>query len=156
MIAFRFPRIFSVWTLVGICLAGAGCGGGSDGPRTIPISGKVTYKGEPVKNGQINFFPETGQEIRGTQANTQEDGVFQTPPGKGLMVGRYKVSVQAYKGPVNDPASEAPPGGMAKTAKTGDSELAVPKKYASPDTSGLTVAVEASDSSKTLDLELTD
>lgn len=106
-----------------------------------------------MKNGQVNFFPEAGQEIRGTQANTQEDGAFETPPGKGLMVGRYKISIQAYKSPLYAPASDAPPGGMAKT---GDSDLAVPKKYTSPDTSGLTVTVEANDSSKTLDLELTD
>jgi len=50
MIAFRPPTDFSMWIVIGTCLAWAGCGGVSGGPRTIPISGKITYKGEPVQN----------------------------------------------------------------------------------------------------------
>ena len=34
----------------------AGCGG-SSGPRTIPASGKITYKGEPLDAGTVTFSP---------------------------------------------------------------------------------------------------
>jgi len=66
-----------------------------------------------------------------------------------VAAGRYRVSIEAYKRPLH----EIPP---AELAKIGDDNWAVPKKYLKPDTSGLTVTVEESDSSKTADFELVD
>lgn len=149
MVTFRSPTSLLSWIAVGTCLAWVGCGGGSGGPRTIPVSGKVTYKGEPVKGAVVNFFPEAGQNVSGAQATCQDDGSFETPSGRGLTAGRYRVAIEAYKQPLH----EIPP---AELAKIGDSNLAVPKKYLKPDTSGLTVTVEESESSKTADFELVD
>lgn len=40
-----------------LLFAAVGCGGGDNGPQTYPISGQVTYAGEPVASGRIAFLP---------------------------------------------------------------------------------------------------
>ncbi|MFG0335766.1 MAG: hypothetical protein ACF8TS_20595, partial [Maioricimonas sp. JB049] len=41
-------------------LAGCGDGPAYDGPTRFPLSGRVTFKGEPVASGMISFVPEDG------------------------------------------------------------------------------------------------
>lgn len=142
--------IFCFMSFLGFTLLIHGCGGGaSDAPATIPVSGTIKYKGEPVKQGTINFAPVDQKKSRAAQATINENGSFETRPEKGLMVGEYQVSVLSHTKPLH----EIPP---AELSKLGDSIYAVPKKYSEFKTSGLTVKIEQGDSSKELNFDLTD
>ncbi|MEZ6101360.1 MAG: hypothetical protein R3E01_20705 [Pirellulaceae bacterium] len=100
----------------------AGCGGKSEG---VLVSGKVTFRNQPVTQGVINFFPDSGKTLGGA---IQADGTFACH----LLPGQYRVIVNA------PPA--APPGW-----KDGDpmptTTAQVPAHFARPDTSGLTLTV---------------
>lgn len=114
------------------------------GPQRIPVSGNVTYNGQPVKEGTITF----GAVSKGTGGVAViRDGKFQVE--KGLFVGSYTIMINAVKENLID----LPP---LEAAKRRDSNLAVPKKYTDVKTSGLTLKVEKGDSSKELNLDLTD
>ncbi len=97
----RFPGFIN-----GLCLAGAmiaisiaGCGAGNDGPPRYPLSGTVTFEGQPVPIGTIYFNPD------GTQGNTGpgsaadiRDGKYETPAGKGHVGGPMIIRVDGYDG----------------------------------------------------------
>ncbi|MFN0198842.1 MAG: hypothetical protein ACKVT0_19010 [Planctomycetaceae bacterium] len=142
---FRMPGF-----ILALAATVAGCGGSSDAPTTVPVSGKVTYNGAGVKNASITFSPLDPAKSRAAQASTGEDGSFKTPDGKGLMVGKYKVFIQAYKKPL----AEISPKDLA--TEGGDNNLAVPKKYTDLKTTDLEVEIAAGDSSKDLTLDLKD
>ncbi len=53
--AFRFlPSALRLRVLVLLALAGLGC---DRGPHMVPVTGHVTYNGEPVSQGEISFVP---------------------------------------------------------------------------------------------------
>ncbi len=75
-----------------------GCGyRGYDGDRRFPLSGKVTFDGEPVDLGSISFLPaaEGGkQRVSGGQI---EDGKYAVPEEQGANVGKYRVEIHWAK-----------------------------------------------------------
>jgi hypothetical protein len=82
-------RLFLFGMIGGLVLLPLGCGQAT----TYPVSGTVTYNGEPIPEGYIAFVPEG--------------------PGRGgggaITNGRYSVSVQAGKNRVEITASKAVP-----------------------------------------------
>lgn len=77
-----------------------GCSGGTnDGPARYSLSGTVTFKGEPVPVGYIQFYPdsEKGNKGPGTGADIK-DGRFSTPAGKGVVGGPHVVEITGYDG----------------------------------------------------------
>lgn len=127
-----------------LCAAAAGCG--SSGPPMASVSGKVTYKGQPVPKGLVAFYPTT-PDGRNATGNIEADGSYtiQTEtPGDGAILGDYRVAITARDDVILDyiPKKPIPPKRLA------------PAKYESPETSGLTVKVESG--SNTKDFELTD
>ncbi|MEA1951467.1 MAG: hypothetical protein U9N87_08785 [Planctomycetota bacterium] len=70
-----------------------GCSGG-DGRKGL--SGTVSVDGQPLESGLINFRPAAG-----TKSNSSgcaiKDGEFQIAADKGLPVGKYMVTVQAFR-----------------------------------------------------------
>jgi len=136
-----------------------GCGDDGLGKR-YPVSGTVTYKGEPLAKGAISFYATgTGNESRGafgTIANgkytlsTQSDG-------DGAFPGDYVVSINAKQADLS--AAEKNAGGgsarqddVLKAYKNAKSPI--PQKYEIPESSGLKAKVEAR--SNTFNFELTD
>jgi hypothetical protein len=92
--------------LVGVSVLVAGCGKGSG---VVPVSGRVTLEGEPVKNMMVNFTPAGETEGHGAIAVTDADGRFtlQGVRGEsGVRVGEYKVSFYPADVPAtpDDPA----------------------------------------------------
>jgi hypothetical protein len=85
-------------TLIVTVLASAfasGCGG--SGPRTIPVSGTVTYKGKPVANANVSFAPEDPSGLIATGV-TDSSGHFKLgtlAAEDGAIVGKYRVTVIA-------------------------------------------------------------
>jgi hypothetical protein len=94
MFAARLPAIALCLTLA------LGC---SSKPPVSNISGKVTFKGEPVPAGFITLTPDVGQGNLGPNQNLQiKDGVYDsaklTPPG--IKPGAYLIQIEGFNGKV--------------------------------------------------------
>lgn len=89
MLSWRKP--FLPWATLLLVLALAGCG---DGSNLVPVTGTLTYKGNPVTNAYIDFTPEQG---RPSWGQTDDQGRFKLEydgKHKGAVVGKHKVSVR--------------------------------------------------------------
>ena len=108
------------------------------------MTGVVTLDGSPVTSGVVNFIG-TGDAGYAASAPLSAEGRYQvvTEYGDGLPDGSYQVSVE----PPADALMEA-------DSNPGQSlpEFAVPEKYRSPATSGLTV--EVAGEAKTFEIDL--
>ncbi len=105
----------------------AGCS-----PPPVPVSGKVTVGGEPLKTGTVTFFADAGNPTKAEpRGQIKEDGTYevQTDGKPGAPPGTYKVIVIASGPPADskDPYAKGP--------------LLVNKKYISEKTSDLKVTV---------------
>jgi hypothetical protein len=114
----------------------AGCG--SDNGGMVPVTGHVTWEGQPVTTGNITFTPaEVTKSARLATGQIQSDGSFAMTTlkqGDGVLPGTYRVAI-----------SSAPPPPMeiieGQVIPTGP----VPVSYNDPSSSGLEVTVEAGD-----------
>lgn len=73
-----------------------GCSGG--GIPTGNMSGTVTFRGEPVPYGTIEFHPASEEENPGPTVSTEiRDGVFDTSSsGAGVVKGPLELRITAY------------------------------------------------------------
>lgn len=118
------------WGLLSVaCL---GCGGG--GPVTHPVTGTVTYHGQPVVGAQVMFTSDAGRAAEGT---TDAEGKFTLTtfkPGDGALAGVHHVTVVKMETiPSKDPNN--PYGAGAKSV--------LPARYANPKESPLQETVGA-------------
>lgn len=88
----------TLFFLLTLCI---GCDS-ENGPATVPVTGSVTWKGDPVEGALVVFLPEnsSGDSMLGAQAETDSEGNFQleTYTGgsnlkAGIQPGNYKVTV---------------------------------------------------------------
>lgn len=105
-----------------------GCGDGQEGPKPVPVSGTVTYKGKPVESGSIQFVPAGGRAASGPI----ENGKFTLSTyadADGAIPGPHQVGVTSTK--------------QGTKIKNGEPEIIflVPEVYATPGTSTITAAV---------------
>jgi hypothetical protein len=99
-----------------------------------PVSGKVLYRGEPLKFGSVMFQPEAGQPARG---QIQADGSFYLSThgdGDGARIGRNLVRVTCSE-------TQRPQADGTLTSEPGLGKSLIPEKYDSPEHSGLVVEV---------------
>lgn len=138
----------------------SGCGGDGRNKR-YKVSGKVTYKGQPLANGTIQFYPEKASADNPGASGVITDGYYTLSAtgaeGDGAYPGAYLVAIESRKTDMTDAMKKAS-GGSARQddiAKAyAKSILLTPKKYSITDTSGLKANVETR--SNTFDFELTD
>src|SRR5262245_54352242 len=80
-----------------LALASAGCSRGNySGARRFPLTGKVTFDGQPVDWGSISFLPESG----GTQrvaGGLIENGAYAVSEEQGANAGRHRVEIRWLK-----------------------------------------------------------
>ena len=118
--------------LVGPCW-GCGSSSGTLAPL-IAVKGKVTYKGQPVTKGVVEFEPEGyGRPAKG---QLQSDGTFELTtfkPRDGVVAGAHRISISEFDK------------SLAK-----DRAL---RKYGSPITSRLTAEVSPENIEFTFDLK---
>jgi hypothetical protein len=75
-------------TIIGcLCTFLSGCGGGDQG-----FTGSVTYLGQPVDEGVIQFYV-PGKDPRPVAGAPIKNGSYAVPPGQGLTPGRYLVRI---------------------------------------------------------------
>ena len=117
-----------------------GCGSGSSGPVTYPVTGKVTLGGAPIADAAVSFVPLSPDiGIGSGTAHTGPDGAFsvetQFDLGKsskeGLPAGDYRISIIKLEHQAGEPSLSKPP------------KNTLPQKYASPETSNLSASIKA-------------
>ena len=114
----------------------AGCGGSSDGLPREPISGSVTFDGQPLKSGSIRFVPVQTKEGTAT-GGMIADGRFDVARDDGPVPGSYQVMIfaggesQAAAKP--DPSEPAGPGLKSaipqKSARNDPTAGLIPLRY---------------------------
>jgi hypothetical protein len=92
-------RATAFFTCLLLLVAATGCG--ESGPKLVPISGTVTYKGAPVPAGYISFTPPPGGgAVRVIQI---KDGKFNSAEmvgDKGVHPGNNTVVIAGFDGKV--------------------------------------------------------
>jgi hypothetical protein len=121
--------------LAAALLPGGGCGRSSADPLpTVPVKGKVTYKGQPLVRGSVTFEPHgAGREAFG---EIGADGTYvltTSKEGDGTVAGPHRVSVT---------------GGTGK-----GSAGKIPSKYSSLTASGLEIEVSPDKTDYPIDLK---
>lgn len=122
-------------------VAVAGCGA-----TTGKVTGKVTYKGSPLKGGNVTFLTPDGK--KPVSSVIGEDGAYTV---EGVPVGEVKITVEtkSLKQQANHPSYQPPPGmtppGGYKPPDPAEAlkhYVEIPEGYSNPDTSGLTYTVK--------------
>jgi len=129
--------------LVALLCGSVGCFGGAVRPKTVPVSGKVTWNGQPLTKGTISFVPTSDAQTFPASGEIDSGGNYKLKtfqPGDGAMPGEYRIAVMVMEGA--DPAAK----------KEGTRVL--PDKYYRAEKSGLTASIKAGDSAKTFDFAL--
>lgn len=122
----------------------AGCG--PSGPKTIPVSGKVTFDGGKVPGPGFIYFTTSGGGESVSRPGTAEfgaDGSYRAKTfvdGDGLLPGKYALRVDCWK---QAPNMEGKP-----TASF------IPAKYQDASKSNLELTVGADERSVTFDFDL--
>jgi hypothetical protein len=147
---------------VAVALPGAlvppGCGYDDGIGKRFAVSGRVTYNGQPVKTGSVNFYPEDPNTARPAVGEIQQDGSYRLTtqtPGDGAMGGKYKVAISAYD---VDTSKTAPlTGGVPDQAAVAQAprKSLIPIKYSGTDESGLTATI-GPNSTNTFNFDLKD
>lgn len=112
-------RLLSLVTVV-LSLTGCGSEPAYEGPKRIPLSGKVTFDGVPLNGGTISFIgvgkgnPAGGQIMAGT---------YSIPEEQGANAGAYRVEIRWSK-PTGEKVKDTDTGEMIDVFKE-----AVPAKF---------------------------
>lgn len=128
-----------------IALVSAGCGNGM--PRTVPVSGRVTFDGQaPPGPGTVWFLTQeaaAGFPSRPATGDFDKEGYYRAKtfdPGDGLLPGKYTMRIDCW---------ETPPNMEGKPVKS-----FLPSKYQSADTSGFQVEITTDLRSKEVNLDV--
>ena len=144
--AVRIARV----AVASFAAAAGGCG--SDGPQRMPVVGKVTYRGEPVKMGEIRFLPikDTKTPMWGASI---VDGQFVADGKGGVPVGTHRVEILGWRAKpgASRSATNLPPG--LNSRKTPQQQY-LPAKYNSQ--SELEISIEPGSGKVVRDFALTD
>lgn len=126
------------------CSAMTGCGGGEGRPALVPVTGKILLGSEPLVGAQVLLLPERDEKStygRPSSAITDDAGQFRPTTyqtGDGLPIGKYKIGIvkneyEGTGGRTYDPEAEQKHPYRIRWL--------VPKIYADPQSSGLTIEV---------------
>jgi hypothetical protein len=153
----RHPRPPTAFFAISLALliAFSGCPSGNE-LGTVPVSGKVTYKGAAVEGATVSFLGEGNE--RPATATSGAGGQYKlmTLSYDGAMPGKYTVLVEK----VETSPEAAKVESMEEAAKRGNQALPkakrlLPAKYADASTTPLHVEVKAGQSNA-INLELAD
>ncbi len=102
-------------TLLIVLATGAGCGQKSSGPKTYPVTGTVTLRGQPVEGAMVTFRAAGGQSAVGTTDAAGRYLLTAGAAGRGAVAGQYQVAIVKFKAAEAAPAAKAggeyvPPG----------------------------------------------
>lgn len=82
---------------VAIAAAASGCNQRNyPGPKRYPLSGKVSYEGQPIDFGSISFLP-SGEGTQRVSGGLIENGVYSVPEDQGANAGKHRVEIRWRK-----------------------------------------------------------
>jgi hypothetical protein len=123
-------------------LAAAGC---QRGPRIVPVSGKITLDGQPVKDAAVMFMLNPGGRIAtGVTDAAGRYSLSTHPTGNGAFEGNHTVTVSLYRDE-SSPGTNTPEGAVSGSSLVKIVWI-VPEKFSQPAASGLTATVSGSQS----------
>ncbi|MCA9203998.1 MAG: carboxypeptidase regulatory-like domain-containing protein [Planctomycetales bacterium] len=128
-----------------------GCGGSPPKPSTVPVTGTVTYKGQPVEGAAVNFYVDGSPAP--SSATTDASGKFALSSfgdKEGAPIGSATVTVTKIQG-----GAGADPDNPGASASAGEPKNSLPDKYASTMTSPLQFEVKSGDAND-FPIDLTD
>jgi hypothetical protein len=81
--------------VMAICVAAcfSSCGG-STGPELAPVSGTVTFNGNPLADATVIFQPETGRPSIGKTSSSGVYTLLYTRNAKGALPGKHTVAIR--------------------------------------------------------------
>jgi hypothetical protein len=127
--------------LCALTIAGCGSAGDRDAGPSGAVSGTVTFEGQPVTEGSVQFYSEEAGS--GGTGSLDQTGRFTiTEP---IPVGTYKVSIT----PPEEPAPESETGEFAVPKEYSN----IPESYRSELTTSLTADVTKGDNTVEFDLK---
>lgn len=110
----RFLRLVCLGFLAIVITVGCG----PKGPAKGDVQGKVTFKGQPVTEGSINFVnPKEGGTAGG---DLNKDGTYEV---KGVLVGEYLVIISPPMVMMDTDPGKSPPAPVEKNVPN------IPQKY---------------------------
>jgi len=134
------PRRLMALAVAAAIAAAGGCQPGAAGPRTVPVAGVVTFRGEPAAGATVSFQPTSpGRSAAGI---TDASGRYQlttTARNDGAVPGDYKVVIVKF--PQTNTGTG--PDEEYRPAAPSQPRNELPEKYAAAETSGLAVTVSA-------------
>lgn len=127
-----------------ISFTAIGCGDANkDLPPTVPVTGKVTYQGQPISNGLVTFIPSNGSKPASGQTDKNGEFTLSTFGREdGAVFGKHKVTIKAYK-----------EGQDVSLVPADKLSYAVPKKYVEEATTSLEVEVKKDSNDIVLELK---
>ena len=158
----RSSRILHSAWLIAVAAAVSGCGN-SDRPPLGRVTGKVTYKGQPLEVGEVVFNPmlesaaKTGQPAIGTLGSGGYYRLTTFDDGDGALVGEHIVTVKSnevirsQKPRKNDVEGIRTPGPDGKLSYV-SLKSRIPVKYGNPNKSGLRFTVKPESNEFNIDL----
>jgi hypothetical protein len=125
---------FIVSTALIVALVTGCSGSGSDTFKIIPVTGKVTLKGQALADADVQFNAQ-GEAIpasyKGSAAKTDAQGNFEVISGtrKGMPPGKYKITVSKWVGPDGKPAVASEGMDLEQLKAMGSAIQAVPPEF---------------------------
>jgi hypothetical protein len=147
----HFRRMGAALLLLAGGLMLVGCGRSSQ----ATLTGKVTYKGQPLKGGSIALISETGGVERATIAEDGSYKITKVPAGSAKVTVDTKALRPAATKAKQGVYAKAPPEAKPQSLKGGDADryVAIPDRYADPDKSGIRVQVKNGKNEQNIDLQ---
>jgi len=121
--------LFATAAIAAAAFALAGC---ETGPDRGEVRGKVTYKGQPVKEGSVTFLNTT--EGGAAEAAIGPDGAYEVAGG--VVVGEYVVEIKPLMEMKDTDPGKTPPALVEKNAPD------IPRKYRQQGSTPLKAKVE--------------
>lgn len=140
--------LIPVLSLMPLLTVITGCSKPAEGPKTVPASGKVTYKNLPVEGATVSFLGDG--KTAPAMAMTDSAGEFvltTTRMHDGAVPGSHRVTVSKIIGSAKTNTGTMTMEDAAKATREPPSKplSMLPEAYASPATSGLTFTVKQGD-----------
>ena len=161
----RLPRRLRAMLAVPALVVMASCGSDDGLGKRYPVSGTVTYNGNPLEKGEINFVTEDLTKNYGATGVITNGSYTLSTGGNddGAQIGKYKVTIKAKEDYVSKAQADfqkesgkdnpkLPPHYTAKAEA--EAKSLIPAGYGDPRTTTLTAEVKPQ--SNTLDFPISD
>jgi hypothetical protein len=146
--SYGLVRVVACGLCFAVCLLSIGCGEPKETvPELVSVTGKVTFRGQPLADASVTFIPAEGDEeptelnrLVRPSAKTDADGGYELAWGDnpGAPPGKYNVTVMKLAPSEDD---EVKPASL------------IPENYGSPKTSGLMKVVKDGDNVINIELQ---